>query len=200
MGRKKQKLARRQTVVSKKGDEYLYRMSDLGDRIRVKSGYGAQSGSLVKLAFANGRLTKTGEEYMKQLVEEHNKMFPDSDSQWTMEDNGLLDYVKRRKDQGNFTTFASWESHMIGQSLGGQYMSEAERSNSAVKFKRFLYNLNMSEAEIEKEILKAGGQEALDAWKAAVAEDLAGNNARARMAFLNTHATFDYIHRWAWTF
>lgn len=200
MGRKKQQLARRQTVISKKGDEYLYRMSELGDRIRVKSGYGAEEGSLLKLAFSNGKLTKTGKEYMAQLVEEHNKMFPDAANAWTMEDNGLLDYIYRRSKKGDFTTFASWESHMIGESLGGEYMMEAQLMSSTAKYQRFLYNMNMTDEEIAKQVMKNGGQEALEAWKAAVAEDKADNSSRARMAFLYQHAKFDYIHRWAWMF
>lgn len=128
-------MSRRQTVISKKGKAYKYRQVDpTSKRIRVNTGYGYDEGSMTKLAFKNGKLTKAGEIFRDSINEIPNKQ----------ERNATLaefdKYVAQRSRANKNTTLASFQSHMLDES-----------------YDRLLNNLNVDKNEVTKKIMKKYG-------------------------------------------
>ena len=124
-------LSYRQTVKSAK-KAYKYRQWDpTTARIRVKSGYGFDDGSLTKLAFKNGKLTVAGELYRDSImnIKEKNKR------EYTLRE--FDKYVKTMKQKNRVTTIASFESHMYD-----------------TDYDRMLYNMNIKKEELEEALMK----------------------------------------------
>ncbi len=128
-------MSRRQTVISKKGKVYKYRQVDpTSKRIRVNTGYGYEEGSMTKLAFKNGKLTKAGEIFRDSINEIQNPQ----ERKATLAE--FDKYVAQRSKAHKSTTIASFQSHMLDES-----------------YDRLLNNLNVDKDEVTKKIMKKYG-------------------------------------------
>lgn len=128
-------MSRRQTVISKKGKAYKYRRVDeTHKRIRVKSGYGYDDGSMTKIAFKNGNLTVAGEMFKESINEIRDK----EEREKTLYE--FDKYVKARSKSGLTTTIASFESHMI-----------------KTAYKRWLNNLNIDTKDVVMKLKQEKG-------------------------------------------
>lgn len=125
-------LSYRQNVKSKAGKVYRYRQYDpQTKRIRVEVGYGFKDGSLQKLSFKNGNLTKAGEEFRKGLEE----AVYESQAQKDYTINQFDEYVATMKKRKQVVTPASFESHMKNED-----------------YDRMLYNMNIDKQDIYNKI------------------------------------------------
>lgn len=189
MARRKQRLFKRQTVVSKtKNYKYRYGEDENGimKRQAVKSGYGYEDDTLKKLSFRNGKLTKAGKELKAALEATGNEEAV----------NDFMAYVKERHSLDDYTTVASYESHLIYEADRAKYELEApsefKKLNGAARWRMMLNNLNTTEDEIKQRI-KRLAPELLPLYEAAEkADEEAGNIGNARSQFLSKFTTWSY--------
>ena len=158
------RLSRRQTVRSKAGQVYKYRQWDpKGPRIRVKSGYGYEEGSTVKLAFKNGKLTKAGELFKDSILDISNTR----ERELTLEE--FEKYVESRSADNKTTTAASFESHMMD-----------------TKYERMLNNMNIELPDIEAKLKEKYGDElVLNGQRYTIAEAVSDYTILSRLIDFN---------------
>lgn len=142
-------LSYRQNVKSKAGKVYKYRQYDpQTKRIRIEVGYGFENGSLQKLSFKNGNLTKAGDEFRKGLENATYSSEAERDYVVSQFDK----YVVTMKKRKQVVTPTSFESHMKKED-----------------YDRMLYNMNIDKQDIynkirdlKKENLSEGQRALLD--------------------------------------
>lgn len=131
-------LSYRQNVKSKVGKVYKYRQYDpQTKRIRVEIGYGFKDGSLQKLSFKNGKLTKAGEEFRKEL--ENAVYSSKAERDYTV--SQFDKYVVTLKQRHQNVTPASFDSHM-----------KEDRYN------RMLFNMNIDKQEVMDKLKEKYGE------------------------------------------
>lgn len=123
-------LSYRQNVKSKAGKVYKYRQYDpQTKRIRVEVGYGFKDGSLQKLSFKNGNLTKAGYEFREGLKNAAYSSEAERDYTVNQFDEYVATMSKGQHKQS--VTPASFESHMKDE-----------------QYERMLYNMNIDKQDI----------------------------------------------------
>lgn len=144
-------LSYRQNVKSKAGKVYKYRQYDpQTKRIRVEIGYGFKDGSLQKLSFKNGKLTKAGEEFRKEL--ENAVYSSEREKNYTV--SQFDKYVVTMQKRHQHVTPDSFYSHMKNED-----------------YDRMLFNMNIDKQEVIDK-LKAKYSEKINGEKITLDDDL----------------------------
>lgn len=169
-------LSYRQNVKSKAGKIYKYRQYDPQTaRIRVEIGYGFKDGSLQKLSFKNGNLTKAGFEFREGLK---NATYS-SDAERTYAVNQFDEYVATMKHRKQVVTPASFESHMKN-----------------ADYDRMLYNMNIDKQDVYNKIKDLKMEDLSDGQKK-ILKDNSAKDIVNSYTLLSQFIDFDYTDGWS---
>lgn len=169
-------LSYRQNVTSKAGKVYKYRQYDPETkRIRVEIGYGFKDGSLQKLSFKNGNLTKAGIEFREGLK---NATYS-SEAERDYAVNQFDEYVVTMKKRKQIVTPDSFKSHMKN-----------------TDYDRMLYNMNIDKQDIYNKIndLK---MEDLSERQKALLDEYGVNGVVNDYYYLSQFIEFNYTDGWS---
>lgn len=169
-------LSYRQNVKSKVGKVYKYRQYDpQTKRIRVEIGYGFKDGSLQKLSFKNGNLTKAGEEFRKGLENATYSSEAERDYVVSQFDK----YVVTMKKRKQVVTPTSFESHMKNED-----------------YDRMLYNMNIDKQDIYNKI-KDLKMEDLSERQKALLDEHGVDDVVNDYYYLSEFIEFNYTDGWS---
>lgn len=169
-------LSYRQNVKSKAGKVYKYRQYDpQTKRIRVEVGYGFKNGSLQKLSFKNGNLTKAGLEFREGLM---NATYS-SEAERAYAVSQFDKYVATMKHRKQVVTPASFESHMKNED-----------------YDRMLFNMNIDKQDIYNKI-KDLKMEDLSENQRNILNEQGVSGVVNDYFYLSQFIAFDYVEGWS---